>query len=70
MGTIALQKKISCKLIVPISEQVTLRNTYSGMGSKGTVRVYSSEIGSGLFLYSLVKDGQTVRSERMVSSNR
>lgn len=39
-------------------------------GSKGTVRIYSSEIGAGMFIYSLVMDGQTVRSERMVSSNR
>jgi len=39
-------------------------------GTKGTVRVYSSEIGSGMFIYSLVKDGKTVSSERMVSSNR
>jgi len=32
MGTQALQEKISYKLIVPSSEQVTLRNTCSGGG--------------------------------------
>jgi hypothetical protein len=39
-------------------------------GSSGTARVYSSEISAGLFVYSLVVDGQVVRTERMVSSNR
>jgi hypothetical protein len=28
------------------------------------------QIGSGMFIYSLVKDGKTVLSERMISSNR
>jgi hypothetical protein len=39
-------------------------------GTTGTVRIYSSEIGTGLYHYSLVVDGRTVRTERMVSSIR
>jgi hypothetical protein len=39
-------------------------------GSSGTARMYSSEIGEGLYVYSLVVDGQVVRTERMVSSIR
>ncbi len=34
----------------------------------GTVRLYSSEIGKGIFTYSLIKDGEVVRTERMVST--
>lgn len=60
---------VTCEIIISdLSGRILKRIKTSG--SKGVVRLYSSEIGSGLFLYSLVKDGQTVRSERMVSSNR
>ena len=60
---------VSCEIIISdMSGRVLKRIKTSG--SKGTVRIYSSEIGAGLFIYSLVMDGQTVRSERMVSSNR
>ena len=61
--------RVSCEIIISdMSGRVLKRIKTSG--SKGTVRIYSSEIGAGLFIYSLVMDGQTVRSERMVSSNR
>lgn len=60
---------LSCEIIVSdISGKIIKRIMTSG--SKGTIRIFSSEIGSGLFSYSLVKDGRTVRSERMVSSIR
>lgn len=35
---------------------------------KGTIRVYSSEIGSGLFMYSLVRDGEILNTNKMISS--
>lgn len=41
-----------------------------GSGTQGTIRIYSSEIGSGMFVYSLVNDGQVVRSGHLTSSNR
>lgn len=34
----------------------------------GTVRIYASEIGSGLFMYSLIRDGQVIRTEKMLSA--
>jgi hypothetical protein len=36
--------------------------------NEGTVRLYSSEIGNGLFTYSIVEDGRVVITKRMVSS--
>jgi hypothetical protein len=36
--------------------------------NEGTVRLYSSEIGNGLFTYSIVQDGRVVITKRMVSS--
>jgi hypothetical protein len=58
-----------CKIIISdLSGRIIKR--ISTAGPSGTIRIYSSEIGNGTFLYSLVKDGRTVRTERMVSSNR
>lgn len=58
-----------CQIIITdMSGRIIKR--ISTEGTKGTVRVYSSEIGAGMFLYSLVKDGKTVLSDRMVSSTR
>ncbi len=60
---------VSCEIIISdISGKILKRIKTSG--SKGTVRIFSSEIGAGLFVYSLIMNGQTIRSERMVSSNR
>lgn len=60
---------VSCDIIISDNSGRVLKRIRTN-GSKGTARVYSSEIGSGMFLYSLVKDGRTVSTERMVSSNR
>lgn len=38
------------------------------MNKEGVLRVYSSELGTGTFIYSLVKNGNTLRSEKMISS--
>lgn len=59
----------SCEIIISDMSGRILKRIKTA-GAQGTVRVYSSEIGSGLFVYSLVKDGQVVRTERMASSNR
>ena len=37
-------------------------------GTKGTVRVYSSEIGTGVFNYSIIENNQVIKSAKMVSS--
>jgi len=58
---------VTCEIIVSDNSGRILKRIKT-TGSAGIVRIYSSEIGSGLFVYSLVKDGQTVRSEKMISS--
>jgi len=36
--------------------------------NQGVIRVYSSEIGKGLFSYSIIKDGTIVKTAKMVST--
>ena len=59
----------SCEIvIVDMVGRIVKRIKISG--SKGVVRIYSSELGSGMFVYSLLKDGSVIRSETMVSSKQ
>jgi hypothetical protein len=58
---------LTCEIIISdISGKIIKR--IKTTGSKGTVRIYSSEIGAGMFIYSLVMDGQLLRTEKMVST--
>jgi|GEM_PF-5533830 len=49
MGTRTFLREISYKLIVPSSEQVTLRNTCSGGGRRGRDASYETR-GSSIYL--------------------
>jgi hypothetical protein len=60
---------LNCQIII-IDQSGRVIKRIQTSGSTGTVRVFSSEIGAGLFFYSLVVDGKTVRTEQMMSSVR
>ena len=38
--------------------------------SNGKIRVYSSEIGTGVFSYSIIEEGRVIGSSRMISSRQ
>lgn len=60
---------VKCQMvIVDVNGRLVKRiklNTASGM-----IRLYSSEIGNGLFTYSLLQDGQVIKTQKMVSTKR
>lgn len=56
-----------CEIVVSdISGRIVKR--IQTTGDNGTVRLYSSEIGNGVFTYSLIKDGRVLLTEKMVST--
>lgn len=57
----------NCQIIITdmngrVVKRIGLRN------SNGKIRVYSSEIGTGLFSYSIIEEGRVIGSSKMISS--
>ncbi|MFM1874551.1 MAG: hypothetical protein RL266_288 [Bacteroidota bacterium] len=56
-----------CQIVI-VDFQGRIVKRISVKGDAGTIRVYSSEIGNGMFTYSIVRNGVAVATSKMISS--